>query len=90
MSKKPCSEQLSGEIPANFSHVESVHVSAYVPARHVEALSVLARTSERSFSAELRLAIADRLAAHAQRDDDPPGRAGRVEDSSAGTSRAAA
>jgi len=46
------------------------HISARVPTADVEALAVLAKQRDRSFSAELRLAVADRVG-RAQIDDDP-------------------
>jgi len=45
------------------------HISARVPTADVEALAVLAKQRDRSFSAELRLAVADRVG-RAQNDDD--------------------
>jgi len=45
------------------------HISARVPTADVEALAVLAKQRDRSFSAELRLAVADRVG-RAQTDDD--------------------
>jgi len=49
-----------------------MHISAKLPAAHVAQLAFLARESDRSFSAELRSAVADRVA-RTQTDDDPAG-----------------